>query len=370
MSNMGNLHSSNYVNVYFEVFTDPYQAFEAINRSIENCMSSHESCQSPAEAYLPSYIVDVDLPGQQGCRLVRTNGQEKGRYAALSYVWGVPLSEQPVYLSRDSEEKLKRGIPEAELPPTLKDTVHVLRKLRIRVEIEKMHNIFGNAFLTIQASRAKSIREGFLHERPSPVLPRQKLRYNDASSQEPAFIYMRAASVTYQEGAAGTRAWCFEEGVLSRRVLQYGPECTTYDCFAGRQSDNGMWDKQGTYTSSGPTFFYPGPWYRGSRVPNDERVNDPRMNILIRWYTALDYHYTPRFLTKERDRLAAIAGVARRIKADICGEFLAGLWSSDMLWGLMWSTRLGLGVKFVNRDIAEEWRLPQAKRWRLSWRVG
>lgn len=336
-------------------------------------MSNHKSCQSPTEAYLPSYIVDVDPPGQQGCRLVRTNGQWKGRYAALSYVWGVPLSEQPVYLSRDSEEKLKRGILEAELPLTLKDTVHVLRKLRIRylwvdalcivqdddaikrVEIGKMHNIFGNAFLTIQASRAKSIREGFLHERPSSSLPRQKLRYNDASSQEPAFIYMRAAPVTYQEGPVGTRAWCFEEGVLSQRVLQYGPECTAYDCFAGRQCDNGMWSKQGRYTSSGPNFFYPGPWYHGMRVPNTERVKDPRMNILVRWYYALDYYYTPRFLTKERDRLPAIAGVARRIQVDVGGDFLAGLWSSDILWGLMWSSRYLLGIKFVNRDITMEW---------------
>ncbi|KKY20699.1 putative het domain [Diplodia seriata] len=159
------------------------QAFDTINSWLQDCVCKHESCKTPDDAFLPSYIVDVGVSGQ-GCRLLLTDGQQRERYAALSYVWGVSLQEQPVHLSKESQERLTHGIPEDKLPPTIKDAVFVTRKLEIRylwvdalcifqdddavktAEIAKMHHIFGNAFVTIQAARAKSIKEGFLHERP------------------------------------------------------------------------------------------------------------------------------------------------------------------------------------------------------------
>ncbi|KAL1626125.1 hypothetical protein SLS54_002959 [Diplodia seriata] len=302
------------------------------------------------------------------------HGQQRGRYAALSYVWGVSLQEQPVHLSKESQERLTHGIPEDKLPPTIKDAVFVTRKLEIRylwvdalcivqdddavktAEIAKMHHIFGDAFVTIQAARAKSIKEGFLHERPPSGLAHQKLRYNDVDDQDPGFVYMRAEPVSTQEGPVGTRAWCFEEGVLSRRVLQYAKGRITYECLAGRRSDDGSWNQKGTYNTSGPGFFNPASWHRGSPISNDKKIKDPRLDVLRTWYMSLDNWYTPRFLTKKRDRLLAIAGVARRIQDRVGGEFLAGLWKSDMIWGLLWSSRRLIGVKFLNKDIEKEWK--------------
>ncbi|OJD29431.1 het-domain-containing protein [Diplodia corticola] len=388
--NLGN-QLSDLPEVYLHLFADPRrlpkagrdpfpdtrsdQAFEAINGWIENCACNHESCKPPDDTLLPSYIVDVGSSGHGCCRLLVTGGQQKGRYAALSYVWGVSLQDQPVYLSKESQPRLTHEIPEDKLPPTIKDAVLATRKLGIRylwidalcipqddeavktAEIAKMHRIFGDAFVTIQAARAKSVKEGFLHQMPPPSdLPHQKLRYDGVDDPDPGFVYMRAAPVSTQEGPVGTRAWCFEEGVLSRRVLQYAKERITYECLAGRKSDDGSWRPRGTYTASGPGFFSPASWHQGSPISNDKKVKDPRLDVLRAWYMCLDNWYTPRFLTKKRDRLPAIAGVARRIQDRVGGGFLAGLWESDMIWGLLWSSRRLIGVKFLNKDIEKEWK--------------
>ncbi len=110
---------------------------------------------------------------------------ELGSYAALSYCWG---SHQSFVASTKSLERLKSGFPIENLPPTIKDAVEVTRKLGLRYlrvdalcilqdckkdktfQIERMGSIYKNATVTIAASMASSVTNGFLRT------PRQAMK--------------------------------------------------------------------------------------------------------------------------------------------------------------------------------------------------
>lgn len=47
-------------------------------------------------------------------------------------------------------------------------------------------------------------------------------------------------------------------------------------------------------------------------------------------------HYTLRYVTKEQDQLLALAGVADKFHSVIGSGYIAGLWRSHLLRGLLW----------------------------------
>ena len=56
------------------------------------------------------------------------------------------------------------------------------------------------------------------------------------------------------------------------------------------------------------------------------------------WKTAV-YNFSQAFLTKETDRLPAMSGMASRMPREIFGDYIAGLWTGDLLEELLWSPR-------------------------------
>ena len=53
------------------------------------------------------------------------------------------------------------------------------------------------------------------------------------------------------------------------------------------------------------------------------------------WFRVLG-DYTKKQMTFERDTLPALSGVADRMPSDLMGNYLAGLWEKELLYGLLW----------------------------------
>jgi hypothetical protein len=49
--------------------------------------------------------------------------------------------------------------------------------------------------------------------------------------------------------------------------------------------------------------------------------------------------YTGRKITKASDKLRAISGLAREVASATCAEYIAGIWTSGLIEGLMWTKR-------------------------------
>lgn len=293
--------------------------------------------------------MDVGLESSHQVHLRRNTESNKDPYIALSYVWGV--EQQRIELRKQTEGAMLAGIPDRDIPQTILDAIRITRRLKIRYlwvdslcivqddkvmkteEIAKMSGIFRGSYLTIQAASAKTVNEGFLKIRTPDSLPKYQLLYSQ-SSGEHILLRPRMNILDTIQASTGCRAWCFEESVLSRRLLVFGQDQLSYKCRMADQCENGQ-------LSEGRDLAGPGFWMsltmsaEGLKPPYN---GDRRLLILRLWHGVLGSHYTPRLLTKPHDRLPAINGLARALQKDIGGRYVAGLWESDLLFGLLWRT--------------------------------
>jgi len=320
------------------------EALHKIRKWLDVCEAEHERCGKKVNSTPPpTYLIDVDEDPSHHVRLIRTNNQMKDRYIALSYVWGV--EQQPIELRQHTEETMLAGVFEEDIPRTILDAIHLTRKLNVRYlwvdswcivqddksmkarEIARMSNIFGSSFLTIQAASAESVNGGFLKVRAPRDLPEHKLRYSQSSEE---YILLRPETnwVTHSD-PTGSRAWCYEESVLPRRLLIFGQDQLSYRCSKADQFETGRQIKK--RHMNGPGIFE-------LQHPTPAMDGDRSGMMLKLWYNILSAHYTSRLLTKPHDRLPAINAIARVMQTVIAGRYLAGLWENDLLFGLLWWT--------------------------------
>ena len=315
---------------------------------LSECISKHENCKTRASSPLPTYLIDVGGEGSQDIHLIRTKSGTNYAFIALSYVWGVP--QQPIELRKNTIESMLAGISEADIPQTILDAIKMTRNLGTLYlwvdsfcivqddkvmktgEIAKMGSIFGHSILTIQAASAETVHAGFLHLRVGEQVPEQRLRYSQ-DSNECVVIRPKHPSIGVH-APTNARAWCYEESVLPKRLLIFGRDelsfkCNTADHFESGKLLNGR-------DRSGPGLFGTLTWSNEHQKPPFN--GDKRLLVLQVWYNNIDFMYSPRLLTKAHDRLPAIEGVARRIQPWAGGRYVAGLWESDMIFGLLWRT--------------------------------
>ncbi|KAJ5998761.1 HET domain protein [Penicillium sp. IBT 35674x] len=329
------------------------QVVDKINGWIASCSHSHSSCHPAEDALLPRFVIEIQgsEDTKPSLRLFE-NGQKMARYIALSYVWGI--RPQPVQLMRENMEQLKESIDYDTLPSTIQDAICVARCLGVQYvwvdalcivqddddikkqQIGQMQNIYGNSYLTVQAANVATVKESFLKLRNSPKP--FKLRYDDSSH-----IYLRGYTPDRMPGgSARQRAWVFQESILPNRLLVYGEHQLVFQCREGIQYEYGFRANQMKYRSPAtPSFLRPGNWlnYLGKRLIQPIPPPDRRLDYLSAWYSALDDGYTTRLLTFPSDRLPAISGIALRFQKEIGGRYVAGLWESDLPWGLLWESK-------------------------------
>ena len=152
---------------------------EAIKSELVECLKGH-SCGG-SDVLPPTRLLDVGGPDPGRISLVVSAAENigDGRYAALSYVWGLhqPFTTTPATLS----ERLT-GFPPEELPRTIRDAVQVTRDLGYRYlwvdalcilqgrtpeavadwqrESATMEAVYSNAVFTIVAAGAQHCDAG------------------------------------------------------------------------------------------------------------------------------------------------------------------------------------------------------------------
>ena len=314
------------------------KAFQRIHSWIDECQSSHQKCLSPAEVKLPDrvlYIADENDP-----RLVWTDKQSKGQYAALSYCWG---GDQTHKLLKSRVEGYKKQIPISELPATITDAIRVSKKIGLKYlwidslciiqddeedrfeQINQMRNIYNFAFATIAVGTASSVTQGFL-SRNEPLLwsPRIQLRCpNNSIGQITIYSVNGRETIKYDplQHALDSRAWTLQERVLSPRVIVYSANTIHWLC-------NTKEEAYSLYISDSPFGL-------SSRTP-DVLGETETPEKLRTWWAQLVWDYSSRSLTSATDKLPAIAGLADEYSKISGDEYLAGLWKSQLPRDLLW----------------------------------
>ncbi|KIN08982.1 hypothetical protein OIDMADRAFT_110378, partial [Oidiodendron maius Zn] len=257
---------------------------------------------------LPYRVLDLGDKENSQNIFISVGEDRVGSYAALSYCWGKPGSQN--YLTtEDNLELRQKAVDISTFPKTFNDAIVVCRYLDIRflwidslcivqdsksdwqTQSKRMGDIYSNAALTIAAAVGEDSHAGLFVDR-------------DPRKTYPSYM--------------DTRGWTFQEKYLSTRTLSFSKTEIYWNC-ASKTASEGL-----------PM----------ARVHTRQRFHW--------WYQTMEI-YSYRIFTHESDRLIALAGLASKFQTS--GDlFLYGLWKSDLAHGLAW--RLSAENKETATDIS------------------
>lgn len=143
---------------------------------------SHNCSFNEAPNDMSSMLLDMQsVTHENTVKAIKVSATMKERYVALSYCWGTEA--QKVMNLEETRRRLFTGIRTEALDCSIRDAILVTRELSFKYmwidalcipqddnetkakEISRMAQIYGCLTLTIYASRALSVQEGFLTER-------------------------------------------------------------------------------------------------------------------------------------------------------------------------------------------------------------
>ncbi|KAK0622755.1 heterokaryon incompatibility protein-domain-containing protein [Immersiella caudata] len=347
------------------------ECLDRVAKLLRVCIESHSTClASPEAAFLPARVLDLGPMGNSPIRLFCTGRTFEAPYVTLSHCWGKPSASRPI-LKQDNLADMIRGIPYDRLTPVFQDAVTVTRHLGIRYlwidalciiqdskldwaeESVRMGDIYQHATLNVASACSPDGYTPFLRPRPAhdpefnlPLPNGRKIglrhRYQDAKVISSHLIQ-----------PLQSRAWCFQERVLSTRTVFFDDLQFLWECRAGHQPEKeGRLAKLTRYSESfrganrsmepyvKPNFHSapdPSPNICGSSLPSDEE--ERLEGIFQHWYQLL-YEYCIRSLTYFDDSLPALSAIAKYYRRVTGDTYLAGIWQKDIHRGLVWSCSL------------------------------
>lgn len=317
-------------------------AFALYQSWLKDCVVNHEGCPGIDPVELPTRILEVMREDGSYClHLVQQPGL-MGCYATLSYCWGSHTDGPQTKTS--SLAAYLEHIEAAQLPKTIYDAVKATRGLGIRYlwvdrlciiqddtedwerEASQMDAIYHKAHLTIAASAAKDGRDGCLFPRqtaPNTVVLPFQIQANKEKTAMKVRIHQGSIPEAFSQSPLNHRGWCLQESVLSQRILHFHKDRLVWQCKESLTSEDYINLRRGDEVTVSSQF---------SKM--NLHINDgPELD---HWYRIVN-DYSRRKLSKDIDKLYAIAGLAHAFKAARSSNtYFAGIWDYKPHQGLLW----------------------------------
>lgn len=275
--------------------------------------------------------------GAIALRIVQNLKGEQIEWACLSYSWG---GDQPSKTTKANLGSRLESLPFAELPKTITDAIVVTARLGIKFlwidalclvqddandvahEIATMPEIYTSGLCTISASRASSSEEGFLQDHQADDMHHDPVVLRvTCPNGIPGQINLsnRGSEYRYSKEPIHTRAWCYQERVLSPRIIDFGHTQLQWICKSKRYADGGRVDRAANTDAILEGSF---------RSMSRRELHENWADIVSK--------YTRRDMTFAGDRLLAISAVAANFAPHFGCEYLAGHWKDSLSLQLAW----------------------------------
>jgi hypothetical protein len=305
---------------------------------------------------VPTRLLEIRRQDESWKLRLRCDLSERRPYTALSYCWG------PQYLmtAKTTEANISAWIddlPWVLLPRTIQDAIIVTYELGIQFlwvdslcivqdnradvtrEISRMPLIYGQAEVTIAASRAEHVQEGFLNAGFNLWSEERsfQLAFRSTSGQLGSIRLFEDYEDLKIE-PLDLRGWSMQERLLSRRVVEFGSRQTRVSCRKLPRGRSDGWTARAEWVPGRLEYLpklvvFPTGIARFSLDPKSRDLK-----LLESWHSVI-YHYTRRDLTFESDRLLAISGIADKFSSVLPNEYRAGLWRFRLAHELLWESR-------------------------------
>ncbi|KID83474.1 Heterokaryon incompatibility [Metarhizium guizhouense ARSEF 977] len=322
-------------------YQNPELHVALIKEWMATCRAHHPRCSLTRGSEMPTRVIHVGDPANNTQPRLLATAQHgiSEPYAALSYCWGPNTSNVPK-LTDATYSSFVQGIDESTLSQSHKDMIHLARALGINYvwidalciiqfnaadwerESKRMAVVYGNAALTVIAGRSSDSNHGFIANNAD-----QNKIFCKLPQEAPEIpTIMVGLKRSHDIGPTSTRAWCFQERLLSQRAVIFGLEQLRFSCRAGSVYEDGF----KTAGNAGSKLLGLAPIQPPSR-DEQHAVHE----ALKEWYGLL-FPYTKCRLSNPHDAFASLSAMAQQAAAVLRSRYLAGVWECDIVRGLMW----------------------------------
>lgn len=312
-----------------------------------DCKANHAQCGlhevSDSRRWRPTRLISFTASPGRGTNVVQlvdgASLPDEAEYVALSHCWG------EVHLPRllaSTEAELRAGYPMSQLPKTFREAIQVCRWLDYRyiwidslciiqdsaqdwqTESQTMKLVYGQGAITIAAANASDPTKGLFTERdPNSIIPPiVPCNWQDAwggPTQPCCVIDMHLRTDNVEHSNLATRGWAVQERALSSRLLSFGKTQMFYQCLEDEFCES--------FPLAVPDVLMP---------TKTLQLHDMQTEPQEAWCSIVDAYSTAE-LSKDSDKLIAIAGVAEAMQERLCDRYVAGLWEGNLLRELLWS---------------------------------
>lgn len=289
------------------------------------------------------------------------------QYVALSYCWG---AVDVLKTQRNTYQHFLVALPILQLPRTIQDAIRFSHKLGVQYlwvdsicaslhldilalssflelisnqgiiqddkndweeQALRMAAVYQNAYLTLIATSSKNANEGLCPTAGNKIQT-AIVRANDQGPDADILIRVPdedcfgSVGHKWDRDPTTSRAWIFQETVLSLRALHFMKDQVLWQCQTHTTSEDGLW--------TGDMF-------------NENR--DRLWDHLETWRSWVQ-NYSRRTLTNPEDRFASMAGVVEYFHSLSGYTFRAGIWEETFPFELLW---IDTGTK---QALPESWR--------------
>ncbi|KAM3068464.1 hypothetical protein ACMFMG_009606 [Clarireedia jacksonii] len=345
--------------------------YEIVRHWLSECRNLHHDCLKTTLPQLPTRVIDVQL---NQTRIIHSE-DTKAEYVALSHCWGGRIDS---VLTAETQQQYQRELPFHSLPANFQDAITITRELGVQYlwidslciqqdsksdwekESKKMGTVYRDALVTVYAMSSSRSTDGILRSAPVTTQTPQPVVMN-VSLDNGLEIAVRIGYYDPNEetlnglgikAPLALRGWTLQEALLSPRHLYYGRHQIYWKCPQGYQALDGMPSgfryPEENMLERLSSFLYldilQNPWPLNNEVKAD----------ILHGYYWMIREYSSRSLTYDSDKLPAISGLVQRLHGVLGGDYIAGLWSGDLVSQLCWYKE-SLSCKHVEQYRAPSW---------------
>lgn len=264
-------------------------------------------------------------------------------YMCLSYCWG--NEDERIMATTTTKEYHERGLLPKDLPLLYQQFIEVAQFFGVpyiwidalciiqddnedwKKEAGKMAQIYSNSWLTVAATAASGPQQSLFRARNMTKVQENgvsmKVQVKRHFPNSPRINDPQAIFPLLKRG------WICQERLLSPRLLHFGPDEITWECFDQRRCECGETTHLLDEIEKKKLIKY-----------SDQLESQQDTRRVGNFWRSIVIQYTNLFLSEPKDRLYALHGVLQKVGAArqkaSDDMYFAGLWKNTLPFDLLW----------------------------------
>ena len=323
---------------------------------ISQCDSHHVRCRSRNVGAGPSRLIHLDKAanGSTQAKLVDSGIEyhtSDVKYVALSHRW---LRGESLTLTVENSQSLHKSIPCEALKQSIEDAMVITMSLGVAhiwvdslcivqndeqdkvLEITRMHQIYSQAYCTIVADSSMSMKAGCFNNRDPACVTSFRVSLPYGYDNEVTYRMRRMGKsndrLDLARSVTTDRAWCYQERLLSRRLLRFCEMQVHWECRTLEASESHPHGRRDSLEQS----LIRSPMAKSVAAEASDGAPQLQDQAFDFWRTVVE-DYSGCNMTFDTDKLLALSAVVSFYQMQFGDDrYLWGIWAKHLPYALLW----------------------------------